>query len=587
MDAGANKSQPSNFVLFATALLCGATLMWAYRDRDARQAAAAEATDAAEVRTPAAPPEVVWNPQWEQVAVGRVADPPAVSLLPPVPTRGVVVAPLGPPELAPPASTPSGPSFAADAEDIAPWLPDAEELQPAELDGPDLSADAFEAPAPNTSASAPWLKPGDLATKEHTVLVDAPQPTPAAARPTPAKPAPVEYENPFVAEEAPRVAAQPSPDITPVTPRDFYEDDLAAYAAEVPRDELLTYTPSASDISQRVQSDVQAAFALGRHGALFAARARFVDAMRTIALARDAEQSTDRYSRALDQGLLALEEAQDFLPGGAVSKELTVAEVAASHQTPMLRNHQRAEWALPQEAAGLYYRYAEQKLASAVSGEQAGSMALYGLGKTYDRLAEVEQSSADQQLSLAMHRAALTAHDGNHMAANELGVGLAKVGRYEKAAVALQQSITSGGGSTVYRNLAHVQHKLGQTRLAAETSQQAERLAMAERSAGEFSRDRGVQWVPPTQLARQSSPAGAPPQPTVAAAPAQPTAQPPVTQPRQASTSPLGGVKRFAKRIWSGSPEPAAQPTPPAMAPAGPAPTNRVAAPVRSQTTFR
>ncbi|TWT73696.1 hypothetical protein Pla123a_35890 [Posidoniimonas polymericola] len=575
MDAGPNERQPSNFVLFATALLCGAALVWAYRDREVRLSAAA--ADEAEFGAPATPPEVVWDPSWEAAAPASrsfVSTLPTVTLLPPVASSGVAVEPLGAPLLAAPLlaaptlAAPATDPFEPAAPDAAPWLPDTDEYNTHGLGG--------EAFAPTL------LAPDDLATDEQSVLVE--QPTPA----------PEEIENPYFAPTGPRVAeaAQPATeppapaaDITPLAPRDFYEDDLAAFAADIPRDELLTYTPAAGDISQRVAPEVQAAFALGRHGALYAARERFVDAMRVIALARDADGSTDRFSRALDEGLVALDEAQDFLPGGAVSKELTVAEVAASHQTPMLRNHRRAEWTLPQEAAALYYRFAEQKLAASVAGEQAGSMALYGLGKTYDRLAEVEKSPAERQLSLAMHRAALTAHNGNHMAANELGVGLAKVGRYDKAAVALQQSITSGGGSTVYRNLAHVQHKLGQNRLAAETSQQAERLAMAERTDGAFSREQGVQWVAPDQLARQSSPAGAPPQPAVASLPS--PQQPAAEQP---SSSPLGGVKRFARRIWVGSPDTATAPPTPVPAAQGPAPqapTNRTATPVRSQTTFR
>jgi hypothetical protein len=378
----------------------------------------------------------------------------------------------------------------------------------------------------------------------------------------------------YVAQVEP---ARPSEE---VATEPFYEDEAAALAAETPRDELLTYTPAVSEISQRVAEDVRAAFSLGRHGALYAARRRFVEVMKVIAEAKDGAEATSRYSTALSEGFAALEEAKDFLAGGAVNKELSVAEVAASHRTPMLRGMERAEWTLPQEASALYYRYAEQKLAAAVGGEQAGSMALYGLGKTHARLAELEDRVADQQLSLAMYRAAVLAHQANHLAANELGVGLAKVGRYDKAAIALQQSIAYGGGSTVHLNLAHVQHKLGDDRLAAATAQQAERLAMQERAAGEFSRQRGVEWVTPDQLARQTTGAAGPASP-------RPVTPPPGTAAASVESEPSAwdNVKRAARRITVGQPRP--------IAPApyqGSAPqyqSNRTAAPVRSATTIR
>ncbi|TWT36730.1 hypothetical protein KOR34_16700 [Posidoniimonas corsicana] len=546
MNAGPTQRQPSNFVLCATALLCGSTLLWAYRDRASRLAAESYAPPRT---TQSALPELKLSPSWID-AVDPPAAPPAGPLLIPAP-------PASDAEEAP-----------AAVVDAAPWLPAADELNA------DRSSDEeLEVLVPTPTR----LDPRDLFTEEQSVLVAPPAP---AAQPAAPSVASAPTPKPVTARPAP-----PAAEITPIGPSDedaYYEDDAAALVASTPHDELLTYTPAATEISQRVIGEVQTAFALGRHGALYAARGRFIEVIRVIALAKDAEQSTDRYSRALDEGLTALAEAQDFLPGGVVSKELSVAEVAASHRTPMLRGKPRSTWALPQEAAAMYYRYAEQKLATAVAGEQAGSMALYGLGKTHDRLAAVENSSAERQISLAMHRAAITAHHGNHLASNELGVGLARVGRYEKAAAELQKSINQGGGSTVYHNLAHVQHKLGQPRLAAESARQAERIASRERAAGEFSRQRGVEWVAPDELARQSSPAGAPPQPqpqsppTIAAAPAPP-------EPDRGG--PLSGVTRFAKRILVGEPAPAAAPA--ISQPMDTLQSNRTASPARSQTTIR
>lgn len=285
----------------------------------------------------------------------------------------------------------------------------------------------------------------------------------------------------------------------------IFDDIEAQMAHDTPLDELLTDTPTTEQVGKLAAKDVREAFNLGRHGALFAARSRFVAVLRKIALAKDAEHSTDRHSVALAAGIRALDEAADFIPrGDALATDLDVHAIAQSHMTPLLKDEEHGRWALPHEAIARYHRYAQHKLAAAVSGDQAGSMALHGLGKSYARLATLGEAAEAERTSLTMYRSAVMAHEGNYLAANELGVGLAKAGRYKTAEKALQQAIACGGKSTVYANLAVVQQKLGQTRLAQATQDRAAQLASREMAAGDFSRERGVKWMEPAAFARIS-----------------------------------------------------------------------------------
>ena len=504
MDTGESRYNPSLFFLISVALVCGWVVLCAYQDRLNRVAEA-------EVAPPAPPPpgEAPLSEDWVVTgeSSGAALTGPAVLPSAPVePPRDLVVYqpiyrdplyrdPLPSSEAVRlPAPGGAGPESSAGESRVVATLPEPDLQEPSQL--------ALTAPGELAEQGTFDLQPDDLPLEderqegEETLLVEG-EPSPTESDPA--------------LDETPLRLAKP---VTPIeedeSDLEVYDDEAAITAAETSPQDLLTYSPAAGEISQRVAGDVRAAFALGRHGALYAARKKFIEAMTSVAAAKDAQMSTDRHARALDEGFAALAEAQDFLPGGAVSKDLTVAEAAASHRTPMLRGKDRAAWTLPHEAAALYYRFAEQKLSEAVGGEQAGSMALYGLGKTHAQLYRVEGSALDRQRTLAMHRAALLAHRGNHLAANELGVGLAQGGHYQQAADALQQSIAHGGGSTVYRNLAHVHHKLGQNRLAQQVAERAERLAVQERAAGLFSRERGVQWVPPQRMASRTAVASRP-----------------------------------------------------------------------------
>ncbi len=269
----------------------------------------------------------------------------------------------------------------------------------------------------------------------------------------------------------------------------------------------LAYPPTMAELTSQLLPAVQRGYNLAQRGAFFAARTEFIQVLRRVAQAKDAGSDSDEHSRALAAGLRALDEADDFVPQGVqLEAELDVREVASSHRTPVLRDY--PEETMPQEAVALYHTYAQEQLAIAAEGEQAGSMALYGLGKVYSRLAE--RHDDDVQLTrgaMTMYSAAIDACPNNHLAANELGVLLCRTGHPAEAVHQFERTIDFAPNATAYHNLAVAQQKLGMSGQATANEQESQRLAAVERSSGGISRRAGVQWVSPAEMARVTQPA--------------------------------------------------------------------------------
>ncbi|MGL4515052.1 MAG: hypothetical protein ACRCT8_18355 [Lacipirellulaceae bacterium] len=276
-------------------------------------------------------------------------------------------------------------------------------------------------------------------------------------------------------------------------------------------DDFFSYTASVNELSKRLIPEVRAGFQLGKGGAVYAARERFLGVLRKIATAKDAEEGGARHALALADGLRALEEADDFVPRGDVLEaELDTASLAQSHATPLLHDLDHSLAApSPHEAVALYSRHAAQKLAEATAGEQAGSMALHGLGKTYARLSVQGGDATAGRKSAVTFRAAVLAHAGNYLAANELGVYLAQSGRYDQAADVLRSAAAQpGAAAMVYTNLAEVEQKRGQQAVALAAGAAGQRVAQAEYSTGAVSRRMGVEWMDPNAFRTTSVAAG-------------------------------------------------------------------------------
>jgi tetratricopeptide (TPR) repeat protein len=268
-----------------------------------------------------------------------------------------------------------------------------------------------------------------------------------------------------------------------------------------------TYVPAATELTTQLLPAVQRGFDLAQRGALFAAQTEFIQVLRRVAQAKDTASRSDEHSHALAAGLRALDEAEDFVPKGIqLEADLNLRVVTSSHRTPVLRDYPQE--LLAHQAAALYVSFAEAQLARAATGDQAGSMALHGLGKIYARLAERNDDDVQlTQRASAMYSAALAARPDNHLAANELGVLLCRSGRAADAATLFEREIDAAPSALAYHNLAVAQQKLGMHGQAAANERESQRLAAWERSTGAVSQRAGVQWVTPADMSRVAQPA--------------------------------------------------------------------------------
>ena len=266
------------------------------------------------------------------------------------------------------------------------------------------------------------------------------------------------------------------------------------------------YAPAPNELTEQLLPAVQRGFSLARRGALYAARTEFVQVLRRIAQAHDAASGTTHHSRALAAGLRAVDEANDFVPKGVqLEAEVDVRIVASSHRTKVLPEN--LEGVTPLMAVTEYHRFAQEKLREAVAGEQAGSMALHGLGIVHAQLAaENDDDLKFTRNAMTMYGAALAACPNNHLAANELGVLACRGGRADEAVALFQQAIDFAPSAVAYHNLATAQQKLGLMAVAAANEGESQRLASLERQRGVVSRNAGVRWVSPEEMARVSQP---------------------------------------------------------------------------------
>jgi tetratricopeptide (TPR) repeat protein len=317
-------------------------------------------------------------------------------------------------------------------------------------------------------------------------------------------------------------ARSPADENVGIAPEAMEPPPLSAPADQTSQEQALTgpvpgesipATPTTSDLAVQLLPAVQRGYVLAQRGALFAARTEFVQVLRRVAQAKDVTAASEEHSQALAAGMRALDEADDFIPEGLeYEANLDVRVTASSHRTPAL-----SAWeddVLPHEAVILYHAFAREQLARAVAGEQAGSMALYGLGRIDAQRAERKDDDVRHvRGAMTMYSAALAACPHNHLAANELGVLECRTGKPDEAVRLFQRAIDFAPSATAYHNLSIAQHKLGQHVQARANEQESQRLASLERAGGVISQRAGVQWVSPDEISRVTQPGGLTPSP--------------------------------------------------------------------------
>lgn len=409
---------------------------------------------------------------------------------------------LPPPDFADRAAVPDGPSAGEPRPDVQ--TPASADV-PAELEVPDkplplAPADPAEADPlplqrmPSPGATSPTTNnhdtPASATPEEKSLSAGPPAPSQAATPPAQSQTA---SEKPMPLRPVPAGTRQRSRAM-----------ELAAREADL---------------------HTQKAFDLASRGARFASRAEFIQALRLVAQSLDTENQAPDHSLALAHGLLAIREAQDFLPTGSrLEADLDMPGLVAGHRTPALKDAE-AGAVTPQTALQSYFTYAQQQLALAAGAEFAGSMAYHGLGKLHAAVASRPDESvrAAQPKSMTFFQAALLVNPQNYMASNDLGVLLARASRYEDARVALEHSVSIRSTSAGWHNLATVYQRLGQPALAQSAFQVAERARSKEASRTRRVGGRSVQWVDANRFAETYSP---PDIQVKTVQPASPSAQP-------------------------------------------------------------
>lgn len=451
--------------------------------------------------------------------------------------------------VATPAATPNRPSTLPARAQASEWAGPLTIHNPAAFGPPE---DDSIPPVPTNPAP----RPERLANRAPTHLPALPALVPPAGGQPPVAWAPAP---PLLGESTP-VAEPEAPDEGPTRTLATAVRPLQDLAPSEGQEELLSYTASTNDLSKRLSGDVQAGFKLGKSGAVYAARSKFVSVLRQIAQAKDAEAGSNDHTTALAEGLRTLDDADDFVPrGNALEAELDVAAIASSHGLRLV-----GERTSSHEAIARYSQHAAAKLAQAAAGEPAGSMALYGLGKSYARLEAQGDAPTAGRKGTVMFRAAVNTNTENYLAANELGVRLARAGRYQQASKVLRQAASQPSAiATIHANLAAVEQRIGNDQTAALAKSHSEQLAQSERASGQVSRRLGVEWVAPDQFRR-----GAPQQVAAASIPSphQPAAPVFTAAPPQRVESGWSGFVAKAKRAtgWSNPPQPPVATGPPA-----------------------
>lgn len=238
-------------------------------------------------------------------------------------------------------------------------------------------------------------------------------------------------------------------------------------------------------VNQRAEEMIRRGYHLAERGALYSGRAEFIQALSTIAQALDLAAASREHTQALAAGLTALEEAEDFVPlGSGLETDLDLPVLIRAHRTPVCKEMD-ASGLLSVTVLQQYYTYAQEQLASAAGGQEAASMAMLGLGKTYSTLAieKTVPAAVAEPKAMVFHWAALSAHPGNFLAANELAVLEARWGQFATARSLLQYSLNILPHSAVWQNLATVHDRLGEGNLAGLARHEAEIAAKREAEA--------------------------------------------------------------------------------------------------------
>lgn len=255
--------------------------------------------------------------------------------------------------------------------------------------------------------------------------------------------------------------------------------------------------PAMQAVSERAFGITQNAIGLADRGAFYSSRSEFIQALRVVTQALDAQSGDSSHSTALAEGLRALTEADDFAPQGSqLEADLDLNSIVASHRTPVLKQEDLVG-ITSLVALQQYYTYAQQRLASASGHEPAASQALFGLGRLTVLMAERSADSRRLHAPKAMtlFQASLAVDSRNARAAHELGVLYAQFGQLEDARRLLVMSVNLSPQKETWHNLSVVHERLGEVELARKARYELQLATQAQSGRNVTSNGLAVEWV--------------------------------------------------------------------------------------------
>lgn len=226
-------------------------------------------------------------------------------------------------------------------------------------------------------------------------------------------------------------------------------------------------------LALRVAETLRGAKSLAERGASYAAKRELLRALRMTARSLDSSLGLPYHSRALAAGLRALDEAEDFslTKHDSAESDVRLTSYIQGHRTPVLKNED-PRTLTPVLAMQRYYEYAREQLTIAGGNLPLAAEALCALGRAeMMRVGDEMASSATSPRSLAFFHAAMTIDPNNVLAANELGVILARRGHLQEARAVLENAVQRAPMPVAMANLASIYERLGDPRASALRSQ--------------------------------------------------------------------------------------------------------------------
>ena len=250
----------------------------------------------------------------------------------------------------------------------------------------------------------------------------------------------------------------------------------------------------------KVVNHIEYGKSLARRGAAFGARQEFIAALKLVAQSIDQMRGGNRHSDAFFEAIQALKEADDFYNAQSEQhRKVDVVAIAKGHQSKVA-DPDYLTGLNPMQAMQMYYDFVQDRLVACSGNTVVAGEALYSLGKLHQVNAKdpIQGSQLDNAKSIVHYKAAINCDPKSYKSANELGVFLAKSGRYEEAKAMFIQSLKVHQISKVWANLAKVHEQLGEKNLAQLADVEYRRMLEGPAS-------NQIIWVQPENFANQNN----------------------------------------------------------------------------------